>query len=110
MIVKKSIFLIVFMSFVLIQPVFAALAVSMDQKTIVINQIVDGETIIALDGSVYEILSSKVLKQVQKLKNQEVHVLYVEMGDKMILAELKLATEPLFVIPELPVSENSEPR
>ena len=108
MIARKSIFLMSLICLVLIQPAFAALAVSMDQKIIVINQIVDDKMIIALDGSVFEISSSEAIKQVRKLKNQQVHILYVDIGDKMILSELKPATEPPFVIPKLGVSKKSK--
>jgi len=107
--IQKIIYLFVICSFVLIQPTVAALAPSWEQKTIVIDHLDNEGRVVALDGTIFEIISGKVKKQAQVYKKRSVHVLYTNMGEKYVASKLKPATEPPFVIPTLTVKKKTTP-
>ncbi len=105
----KIIYLLVICSFILTQPVVAALAPSWEQKIIVVDHLDQDGRVIALDGTVFEIRSAEMRKQALAYQKQSVHILYVNMGGKYVASELKLATEPPFVIPLLEVKKKNTP-
>jgi hypothetical protein len=97
---KYIICLLVLGSLILSQPVSAKLAVTYEQTIIMIDRIQDSNKIFSADGDVYEFDSSEILGKAQKLKNQQVRVLYVDMFGRKNITDMKLATEPPFSIPE----------
>lgn len=107
---KKYTFCLAVVSlFIFTQPVYSALLASLEQKVITIDHFVDNKKIIALDGSVFEINSPKVLKNAKKFVGQQIHVLYVNMGNKFIVSDLKPATNPPFTIPVKETIKNKRP-
>jgi len=107
---KKTILSLIALSlFFVTQPAYSALFTSLEQKTITIDRFENNQKLIALDGSIYEINSAELLKKAQTLTNQQAHVLYVKMGDKLILSDLKSAMEPPFRIPVKETTKNKSP-
>ena len=93
------VYLIVLTALILAQPVCAKLAVPYKQAVIMIDQINTDKKIIEADGVVYEVISTKVLNLAQTIKSQQVRVLYITVGGKFTITDIKPATAEPFIIP-----------
>jgi len=106
----KIIYLFFICGFFLVQSVGATLIPSFEQKTIVVDHLDNKGRLIALDGTVFELISPEVKKQARMYKKQSVHVLYMNMGGKYVVSEMKSAIDPLFVIPARVPKKKTTPK
>jgi len=97
--VSKIICFFVVSSLFSIQPLYAALAPSWKQQVIVVDHFDRDGGIVSFDGTIFEISSAEMKKKAQGYMNKTVHILFVDMGDRYVALEMKLASEPPFSLP-----------
>ena len=103
----------IFIGLILAQPAYTKLTATYAQEIITIDKIKDNGEIFTEDRAIFEVNSPEIIKKARALKNQRARVLYIVMGEKKFITELKPATTPPFTIHEnkensmLPVTQSS---
>jgi len=105
---SSFIYIAIFIGLILVQPVCAKLVASYCQAVIIIDQVEDSGKIIAEGGGILEVNSPELIKEAKAFKKQQIRVLYMVMGEKKFITELKPVTAPPFTIPERMDNSNVE--
>jgi len=97
----------VFVGLILVLPAYAKLVATYDQAIITIDQIEDDGKIIAENGTIFAVHLSELINDARAFKKKQVRVLYVVMGEKNTIAEIKPAVAPPFEIPARAISREA---
>ena len=105
---SSFIYITIFIGLILVQPAYTKLIAAYVQEIITIDQIEDNGKIITEGGVIFEVNSPGLIKKAKVFKKQQVRVLYIIMGEKNTITELKPVTVPPFNIPERMGDSNAE--
>ena len=87
------------LSILLASSVHAKFAPIYEQAIITIAKIEEGQAILDENGESYQLSKPELNRHAKALKNKAARILYVVMGDKKIITDLKPPTTPPFIIP-----------